>query len=271
MLPYEVPDEAKIEDSIRERLIELDDLFHRVEFTLKHAKSALKRVIEKSQPNGDKDQQFKDSAIWEAILSLLDSYIVYFITNDRHFFNGRNLSEEKLADNLSKECKQHEGIVYIYNSMKSCLTALQKDMPQINYSNLILKIDDIINLQLRTELATEIGFEITSLATEISVVSAFLIEKKDNLALSFELCYQCIDIQNDDNNERKDGIFKVQGSCLYEFNSQIVSDVEIDFERMYWVEPNGEEGRRGVIYASTFMGNTQRINYSFRENFTKYF
>ena len=265
--PYEVPDQAKIEESIRERLIELDDLFHRVEFTLEHAKSALRRVNEKSQPNGDKDQQFKDSAIWESILSLLDSYIIYFVTDDKHFFKGRNSSEEKLADNLSEDCEQHGGIVYIRNSMKSCLTSLQKDVPPINYSDIILKIDDIINIRLRTELATEIGFEITSLATDMSVISAFLIEKKDNLALSFEICYQCIDIQSNDNNERKDGIFKVKGSCLYKFNTQIISDIKIDFERIYWIEPNGELGSRRVIYASTFIGNTQRINYSLMEPF----
>jgi hypothetical protein len=70
---YTVPDKAKLEAVIKERLTDLDDLFIRVPFTLEHAKLALRRVFEGTPPNGLKNQQFKDSAIWEAILTISDS------------------------------------------------------------------------------------------------------------------------------------------------------------------------------------------------------
>jgi len=262
--PYELPEKEKIEAVVTERLAELEDLIIRIPFTWEHAKSALRRVNEKTPPN-EKNQQFKDSAIWEAILTLLDSYTVHFITADNHFFKGNNSGTGHLAGNLQTDCYNRGGNVYIYNNIAACLEKLQKEVPPLDISNIILKIDGIINDQLRRELLTEVGFEITELANEISSVLPFLTELKDNLALSFELFYNCIDIQNDDSNKRKDAILRIKGSCLYEFNTQILSNLEVDFERIYWEDPNGELGRRGVVYASAVIGGIEQINYTFRE------
>jgi hypothetical protein len=265
--PYTVPDEAKLEAVVKERLTDLDDLFIRVPFTFEHAKSALRRINEESQPNGPKNQQFKDSAIWEAILTLLDSYTVHFISEDNAFFKGRESKKEKLADNLLNDCREIGGQVFIYNNMASCLKALQQDVPSLDYSNIILNIDKLINSRLRRELATERGFQITTLAREKSSLSAFLTEINGKLALSFELCYQCIDIQNNGEVERTEALFRAKGDCLYEIDTQIISDIEMDSERIYWVEPSGEAGRRGVVYASgtITIGGSEQVNYTFRE------
>ncbi|HEY9864537.1 MAG TPA: PIN domain-containing protein [Candidatus Obscuribacterales bacterium] len=263
--PYELPEKDQIEAIVIERLAELEELIIRIPFTLEHAKSALRRVNEKTQPNGENNQQFKDSAIWEAILTLLDSYIVHFITSDNQFFRNKKRETEELADNLQTDCYNRGGNVYIYNNIATCLEKLQKEVPPLDISNIIFKIDNAINFKLRRELLTEVGFEITELAKEISLVLPFFTEFKDKLALSFELSYNCVDIQNAGGNERKNAILRIKGSCLYEFNTQILSNLEIDFERIYWEEPSGELGRRGVVYASAVIGGLERINYTFRE------
>jgi hypothetical protein len=86
---YEVPNKAQLEAAVKERLTDLEDVIIRIFFTFEHAKSALRRINEKTQPNGDNNQQFKDSAIWEAILELSDSYTIYFISDDNAFFKNR--------------------------------------------------------------------------------------------------------------------------------------------------------------------------------------
>ena len=263
--PYRVPDTAKLEAVIKERLTDLDDLFIRLPFTLEHARLALRRVFEETQPNGHKNQQFKDSAIWEAILTLSDSYIIYFISDDNGFFKDRKKENGKLADNLSNECTKKGARVDIYNNIESCLKALQKNVPPLDYSNIILKSDELINSRLRRELATEIGFKITTLAIEQSSLSAFLTEINGKLALSFELCYHCIDIQNNGDVERTEALLRAKGDCLYEIDTQIISDIKMDRERIYWIEPSGEAGRRGVVYASATMGGSEQVNYTFRE------
>jgi hypothetical protein len=262
---YEVPDEAQLQATVTERLTDLNDLIIRIPFTFEHAKSALRRINEKSQPNGESNQQFKDSAIWEAILTLSNSYIIYFISGDKAFFKGKECKTNELADNLLNDCIKIGGMVSIYNNMASCLKVLQKNVPPLNYSDIILKIDSVINLRLKPELVSEIGFEIAGLAMKVSSVSAFFTEMKGKLALSFELYYHCNDVQHNGVNERKDAILRTKGDCLYELDNQMISDIKMDFERIYWVEPSGEAGRRGIVYASGTMGGIEQVNYTFRE------
>jgi len=61
----------------------------RVPFTLEHAKAALEMVDARMPPNGEKNQQFKDSAIWQAVLALSSDYRVHLVTNDRAFLLNR--------------------------------------------------------------------------------------------------------------------------------------------------------------------------------------
>ncbi len=267
---YKVPNEVELEDAIRKRLIELNDLFHKIECTSEHKKSAQKRVDEKSPPNSRKPQ-FNDSAIWEAILDLLDSYTVHFICGDKQFYKGEDVTTKALAKNLLEDCRKRCGNVHIYNDMESCFPILWKDVPKIDYSNLILKIDGVINPRLRIELLAETGFEVVNLISEDSSVSAFFIEIKDNLLLNFELCYQCIDIRNNDNEKRKNARLNIKGACLYEFNSQVISDSDSDikkeFERISWIEPSGEPNRRGAVYPNCIIsiGGSQKVPFSFKE------
>ena len=120
---------------------------------------------------------------------------------------------------------------------------------------------------MRRELLTESGFKIIDLVTNTSSVSAFFIEKKDNLELNFELHYFCIDIRNDNDEKRIDAVLKIEGNCLYNFNSQIVSesDFEIISERIDWIEPSGKSEGKGVKYLSTLsIGGSQKVNHRFK-------
>lgn len=54
---------------------------------------------------------------------------------------------------------------------------------------------------------------------------------------------------------------------MYEIDTQKIYDIKMDRERIYWVEPSGEAGRRAVVYASgtATIGGSQQVNYTFRE------
>jgi len=65
---FERASEYDLRAIIEEAIGRLHDLVLRIPFEHRHARAALKRVQEGTPPNGPKDQQFKDSAIWEALL-----------------------------------------------------------------------------------------------------------------------------------------------------------------------------------------------------------
>jgi hypothetical protein len=262
--PYKVPDEAEIKSAVQARITELDSLFHRVNFTWEHAQSALKRINEKSPPNNN-SQQFKDSVIWEAILELLSSYTVHFLTKDEAFYKGGQLKIDSLAKNLLSDCNKRGGIVYIYPNMASCLKVIQEDVPPLDSNSLIGEIDIYINSKLKRDLAMEVGFEVGGLAVELSSLSPFFTENQEKLALTFELCYQCYDVENTGIDERSNAVLKVKGDCLYEIDSKVISDLDMDFQRIHWLESNGELGRRGAVYLSTMKYSAQ-IQHTFRES-----
>ncbi len=263
--PYELPNQEQLEKTVKGRLEELKDLIVRVPFTFDHAKGALRRINEKSAPNED-GEKFKDSAIWEAILTLINSYTVYFIANDKDFYKDKK-SKTILADNLFKDCQQVGGTVKIYNSMVSCLKEIRKSIPPLNYLEIIKKIDDIIKPQSNNQLVKEAGFEINELDADQLSVSAFLTEMKDKLALRFELLYYCTDIVNRGDEERTEALLIIKGSCTYEINTGNISNINKEKERMYWQEADGKKGRRGVIYASASIniGGSEPVKYHLRE------
>ena len=85
------------------------------------------------------------------------------------------------------------------------------------------------------------------------------------MALTFELCYQCYDVENTGVDERRNAVLKVKGDCLYKIDNQVISDIDMDFQRIRWDESNGELGGRGAVYLST-MKDSNQIQHTFRES-----
>lgn len=88
--PPSLPTQIELEKIVDARIAELAPILVRVPFTLGHAKAALVMVNAKLPPNGSQNQQFKDSVIWQAVLTLSQEYTVHLITNDRAFLLDRN-------------------------------------------------------------------------------------------------------------------------------------------------------------------------------------
>jgi hypothetical protein len=72
---YTLPTETEFENATKKRFDELSHMMIKVPFTLVHAKSAFKKILLDMPPNSPKNQQFKDSAIWEGILSIIDGRV----------------------------------------------------------------------------------------------------------------------------------------------------------------------------------------------------
>lgn len=116
-----LPTEADLRTAVDARITELSPILVRVPFTLEHARAALDMVVAKLPPNGSQNQQFKDSAIWQAVLDLSSRYNVHFITNDRAFLLDRTDPSGGLAPNLHEDCTRLGGSVCVHCDLGSCL------------------------------------------------------------------------------------------------------------------------------------------------------
>ncbi|MGD1807436.1 hypothetical protein ACP6PL_18630 [Dapis sp. BLCC M126] len=216
-----------------------------------------------------KINNFKDYAIWEAILSLLrENYQVHFITEDKGFFKNRNDHYARLAENLEEDCKNLGQKVFIYKDLKSCLDKLQAGMQELDKTSIILGINQEINSNLSQDLLSETGFEITEFYENKSSISAFYTEVVNKLALEFELKYHLSDFQNTEENERQESILTVKGECMYDYTDKNLSDIFLRSETVTWLNADGTPGRRGEVSlrcTCVIGAGNKEVKYKFRE------
>jgi hypothetical protein len=100
--------EEAIDVAIRERLSTVHKQVLYPEIDLGEVWRALERVNAEAAPNGPKNQQMKDSLLWEACLSLAADYRVFFVTGDKAFYVDRDV-RKGLAANLAAEVPVQQG------------------------------------------------------------------------------------------------------------------------------------------------------------------
>jgi hypothetical protein len=245
---YTVPTKEEIEIGIHSRLHELEKLLKRVPFKWEHAQRALQRIMAETPPNGPQNQQFKDSAIWEAILELSRLYTIHWITNDMGFFKDGK-PEKGLAANLLDDCKKIETEIYPYNDLVPCLQALTKKVVALN-SDAIGKeigrriIEDLRRSAYRENLAVEDRPEVK--------LQAFPTAKNEILALSYQMTYPVIDLMGGPYTQPTGGTLEVIGSASYNTNNETVEDARLEKIEMTWVDAQGRlrKPRTSVLYGT---------------------
>jgi len=237
---YKVPTVEQLETHAKSRLDELKSLFVAVPFTLEHAKSALDRVNSGLPPNGPKNQQYKDSAIWEAVIDLARSYRVYFLTNDKAFYKDPEHPTKGLVGNLAAECTQIAGEIHIYRDISSCLQDLQKHAAPLDQNELANVIETMIVTLALEKASAARGYSLTGERIGVSI-SAFATEKLDTLTLTFELTYRLADLSEDETAPRLEPTITAKGNCYYNMTSKEIFNVVMDAEIFTWKDITGKE------------------------------
>lgn len=225
---YRVPSKEQLLNRFDSRLIELSGLVHKIEFNMDHVKSALRRVNEESSPNGYKNQQFKDSLIWEIILELAKEVDVDFVTKDKAFFH-ESKPTNGLAKNLVEDCEDAMGEVRVFYDLPDYLSAIKEELPPFDNSKVIEKLDYSLKTEL-SQKATDKGYRIEDIAD--SSVLAFLTEKPMQVAVEFVIKYSASEVFNPDSGETIDAILIIEGNCGFDISTNVVSDVQIDLINM---------------------------------------
>jgi hypothetical protein len=169
----------------------LQHLLKRVPYDFRQLRAALARVMDETPPNGYRNQQYKDSVIWEAVIELSNTYAVYFVTEDKDFFENKE-PKTGVATNLRAECKREGRNISVYYGLESYLESIRGEVPPLDYAALATAVERVV-IDALLGLASEQVFELHELID--SRISAFLIEKVDTLALNFELDHRATVMQ----------------------------------------------------------------------------
>lgn len=221
------PSQEAIRAGVADRWAKLGGVLHRLPFKHEHALAALRRIIGKSAPCGDNNEQFRDCCLWEAALELSASATVHFITNDTAFYEGRSRGNG-LAHVLREEAKGKANMLAIYPTLRDFLEATGKGIAVPN--------EDLIGaaiVKALTPSAVEIAagknggdFELGSPSKPR--ISGYATPKPSVVAVSFGIRFPLTRIEIVNGEERQlDANLHITGVCSYDPNSGDVSDIEI--------------------------------------------
>jgi hypothetical protein len=210
-LVTELPTADRFSEKVDERIIQLASILVREPFTLEQAKSALAMVNAKVPPNGEKNQQFKDSAIWQAVLALSVRYSTVLLTNDKAFFRDRD-PQNGLAENLVEDCTKARTVVKGFYGIGPYLESLKGDEPKFDCERAKALIVAVAMPRLKRE--TE---RLQSVPTKLldTSISAFPTENPNRLAIDYTLIFQVEPVSSGFPREWEDQRGIVHGSAYF--------------------------------------------------------
>lgn len=260
---YKLPTEAELRQVTEERIKELDDMLVKASLTLDQCRKAVKRIIAKLPPNKEKTEEFRDSLLWEVMLENMPKSQVHFVTNDGDFYEGHNKKQGCLASKLKEEVLKIGGKFCIYSDLESIVAVIQERVSPPDYSKLAGSIDVVIIPQLR-QYAQLKGLSFGGLIDH--KIEAFLTERINVLALTFDLTYPILAIQEDEERIPSGSVFRVVGNCFYDTSSELVSEAILD--RIEAVDSQGNKipGIGTTYFAvASFIIGTPLIPYSLKK------
>ena len=250
-----LPSSEEIDSAISNRITELNPLLTRVGFTIEHARAALRPVNDEMPPNSSKNQQFKDSAVWEAILEIAATNRVHFVTEDNDFYEGRDRKTGRLAKELSNECHRAGLEVHVYPELASCLEALRTATPRIDVGVVVAALNDPLRMIISPEAARRdfaLG-EMSNLS-----VSAFITERPTILAIKYEVVYSGIDI-SPQMPPRTEVSIRASGNAQFDMASAVASNLQLDHLQFRFVDAEGEHSSANVYIAALSDSFAERL------------
>jgi hypothetical protein len=154
------PSPKAVSDGIASRWKQLSGSIERLPFTLEQANLALSRIIDKTPPCGENNEQFRDCCIWECALSLAAERPLHFVTSDHAFYDGRK-SANGLAKVLRSEVECRNGELYVYPTIQDLLNALGDTVVAIDEAAIAAAILDSVTPEARGIAAERGPFELS--------------------------------------------------------------------------------------------------------------
>jgi len=255
---YDLPSAEDFEQAVDDRLEELKNKIFKIPFKFSHAKGALTRVMEETAPNSHKNQQFKDSVIWESVLEISKKYNAVFITKDKSFFEDRNY-KKGLASDLEEELIKFKNNVKVYYGIDNFLKEIKQNTPQLKDDKIIGLIDNLINDEKeKKQIENSKVNEITNYT-----ITPYLTDSPNELVIDFDINYNIILF---DASNEWEGSMSIEGECLLDIEKYTLSDLQLDSVKLNTPENCPISNKKNVyLRASLTLLGRKKTKYKLKE------
>ena len=241
----QLPSEDDIRDKVADIIPDFDVPTRLVPFNLEAARSSMMKAVRGTPPSASKEQ-FRDGVIWAHCLELLGEGDVYFVSQDKDFYQDRNY-EKGLVHELNFEMRanansdSHE--VKRFPTLESLLSQIRMPIA-VDIDQLFAMVRENKEERMQDPLEAH-GFDLCgSLEGE---VACFATEKADEVYFRFELDHPCRDTTG---AGRRDGQLRVKGSGFLNPEMTVVREVTLSNVRLDFPDWKGGDPTIGFVSIS---------------------
>lgn len=203
-------EEGHIREALSDRFLELEGVLVRKATSDEACRRAFDRILDCKAPNTEKNQQAKDSLLWETLLSLPAGTQVLFVTSDKAFYENQSLKSSFPAD-LLKDTQERSIDISIFNSCGDLLASLAPQAPDIDQeavTSLLKKKVPFIISEAMQELRRESAK--VCVKDEVVRLSLYLTSNGNEVAVVFKINAS---VAEDDGSDFE--AIRIEGRCMY--------------------------------------------------------
>lgn len=228
-LDYSAPTNDAIASGIADRWKQLAGRTERVAFSFEHAQAALERIYKAAPPCGLNNEQFRDCCLWEVAKREAHGKMVHLVTGDLAFYEARD-HKRGLAAILRDEV-QAEGIdVRLHATLGDFLGAVDAVSPKLNPDELRLALIPAIADAAWEKASNGRSDEQVELTLRSSPsINGYATPSSSAIAVTFEAQYLLKRVRAEAGQVvEKESTFTIEGTCSYDPNAKIASDVAVN-------------------------------------------
>lgn len=246
-LGVQIPEADHIRTAVHRRLeVDLGDLIEDMPHTLELVDAAMARVIDRMPPNGEKNEQFRDSLILETAVAAGLHRDVHLVTEDGGFFVERK-REKGPSTEVSQDIRRRQSSLRLYGDVVACAKALNPLAPEIGQARAAARIAELIRADVQTAAGKKLFAAGARRVDRFDVVPT---TQRGTVFVAFVLTYALEPLPDAAELGRGDAQLQAEGSCYYDYQRARVIVWNLDEIRLSWYDVDGAPRRATVKYAS---------------------
>jgi hypothetical protein len=178
-----------------------------------------------SSPRSGRNSTYPAVRIWPATsLRLAKKAPVHLITNDRAFFEGREISRG-LAKPLAEETLKNEAKIFLHSKIADFLSVMKSTIHQLDEGVISQTIIVAVG-PAAGELANEQHFLLGDPSPP--QIRGYATPKTDVVAVSFEIKFALTDISERTTEDRRKATLRISGNGAYSPASKSIEGIHIE-------------------------------------------
>jgi PIN domain len=234
------PSQEAVKKGINRRWNELSGVIGTIEFTIEHARGALQRIIQRTPPCSQNNEQFRDCFIWQCAIELAQDAPVHLVSNDHAFYQGQD-PKRGLSSGLKAEAQQLGRIVHLYPNLSEFLAVVDQGVPGLDEATIREAIVSSVAREAG-ELANNSskGWKFELGAIREAKITGYATPEPSVVAVSFSVDFDLTLAENPSGSDTKiPSGMTVEGECSYDPQRNAVLGVRISGWSKYLREKGG--------------------------------